>query len=174
MVISCVRIHLPLEEAMERYGRWIGSPEIEPAKLVAERDAIDLAVEGDDWRGLAVYIYAAGAGTVFEELSGGLELRSEQQWLELADGGDLVFAAYNDAIGYGELLCITSGELVRHFLQDDQDASASIDVGRLPEEDEEEDPLKDWTDVALWVETREDVLFPGAEQGWLWIHRADS
>jgi hypothetical protein len=167
---SYLRIHLPLDEAMARYGRWIGTPEIEPARLVGDRETIDLALEDGDWRGLAVYIYTSGAWTVFEELSGGLEARSAEEWLKLADGGDLVYAGYNDAIGYGELVLVTGGQLVRQFLQDEQDPSADTDVGRLPHEDKE--PIADWVDAAAWVERNEDELFPGAERGWLWIHRA--
>ena len=64
---------------------------------------------------------------MFEELSGGLETRSAEEWLKLADGGDLVYAGYNDAIGYGELVCVTGGKLVRQFLQYEQDPSADTD-----------------------------------------------
>ncbi len=34
MAFSYVRIRCPLEEAMARYGRWIGAPEVEPPRLV--------------------------------------------------------------------------------------------------------------------------------------------
>ena len=166
---SYLRIHLPLDEAMARYGRWIGTPEVEPPRLVGDREAIGLALEGEDWRGLAVYIYPAGTWTVFEEVSGGLAARSMKEWLKLADGGDLLYVGYNDAIGYGELVCVTGGQLVRQFLQDEQDPSEDTNVGKLPSEDKE--PIADWTDVAAWVESNEDDLFPGAKQGWLWIHR---
>jgi hypothetical protein len=42
---SYLRIQLPLGEVMARYGRWIGTPEIEPPRLVGDRQAIDLALE---------------------------------------------------------------------------------------------------------------------------------
>ena len=168
---SYLRIKLPLDEAMTRYGRWIGTPEIQPPRLVADREAIDLALEDGDWRGLAVYFYTSSGWTVIEELSGGLAARSTEEWLKLADGGDLLYAGYNDAIGYGELVCVTSGRLIRQFLQDEQDPSADTDVGKLPDEDKE--PIEGWVDVAYWVERNEDELFPGAGQGWLWIHRVE-
>ena len=55
------------------------------------------------------------------------------------------------------------------YLQDEQDPSADTDVGKLPDEDK--DPIEGWVDVAYWLERNEDELFPGAGQGWLWIHR---
>jgi hypothetical protein len=167
---SYLRLRCSLEEAMARYGRWIGTPELEPPRLTQEREAIDLALEDDDWRGLAVYVYASGPWTVFEELSGGLAARTAEQWLQLADGGDLVYAGYNDAIGYGEFVYVQSGSLVRHFLQDEQDPSADTDMGRLPQEGDE--PFLEWVDVAAWVDRDTEELVTGAEQGWLWIHRA--
>jgi hypothetical protein len=168
MVTSYLRIKRPRGDAMARYGRWIGAPEVEPARLVTDEEYIDLALHDGNWRGIAVYIYEAGEWTVFEEVSGGLGDRSASEWLSLSDGGDLIYAGYNDAIGYGELVCVSSGNLVRHFLDDDQDPEARIDVGRLPHEDR--GPLADWTDVAAWVDRNEDEFFPGSEQGWLWIH----
>jgi hypothetical protein len=49
-VLSYVRLPCPLEEAMARYGRWIGLPEVAPRRLVRERDAIDLALaDGARW-----------------------------------------------------------------------------------------------------------------------------
>jgi hypothetical protein len=72
---SYLRIWRPLEDAMERYGRWIGLAEIVPPRLVRDREAIDLALADGDWIGLAVYVYPSGPWTVFEELSGGLAAR---------------------------------------------------------------------------------------------------
>jgi hypothetical protein len=165
-----LRIKAPLEEAMARYGRWIGRPEVEPPRLVGDREAIDLALENDEWRGLAVYIYASGDSTVFEEISGGLGARSADEWLKLADGGDLVYASFNDAIACGEMVCVGGGRLLRHFVQDEQDPSADTNVGKLPDEDDH--PIAAWTDVAFWMESNEDELFPGADKGWLWIHQS--
>lgn len=168
-VSSYVRIRCPLEEAMARYGRWIGQPELGPPRLVPEHDKIDLALADGDWLGLAVFVYASGPWTVFEELSGGLALRSAESWLELAQGGDLVYAGYNDTVPYAQLLMVEQGRLIRQYLQDEQDSSADVDVGRLPEEAKE--PFGDWIDVMGWVEADEDELVR-PEKGWLWIHRA--
>lgn len=169
MVSSYIRIRCPIEEAMARYGRWIGSDEIRPPRLVPERDNIDLALENEEWIGLAVYIYASGPWTVFEELSGGLATRPVAQWLALADGGDLVYAGYNDTVPYSQLVFVENGKLVRQYLQDEQDPSSDVNVGQLPEEAKK--PFKDWIAVMSWVEEDQDKL-ARSEQGWLWIHRA--
>jgi hypothetical protein len=156
-----------LEEAMARYGRWIGLRELGPARLVAERDAVDLASPDGDWLGLAVLIYASGPWTVIEELSGGLAVRSPESWLELAQGGDLVYAGYNDTIPYAQVLMVQGGSLTRQYLQDEQDPSEDVDVGRLPEE--ESAAFGGWIDAMVWVEADQEKL-DRPPQGWLWIH----
>jgi hypothetical protein len=161
-------VRRPVEEAMARYGAWIGVPELAPPQAVTEDDALDLALDHEQWKGLAVYIFASGPWTVFSELSGGLAARTAADWVRLADGGDLTYAGYNDAIGYGEIVRVERGRLVRHFLQDEQEPSADLDVGRLP--DETKQPWSHWADVASWVEQQEED-FTGRERGLLWIHR---
>ena len=168
-VQSYVRLRCELTEGLERYGRWIGNPEVAPRALVRERDAIDLALADDQWRGLAVYVFDANPWTVFEELSGGLGDRDIVSWLALAKNDDLVFAAYNDAIGYAQLIVIEGGQVVREFFHDEQDADRRINVGRLPAETGKR--METWIDVARWVEEDERGLSRPTE-GWLWIHQA--
>jgi hypothetical protein len=170
MVSSYLRMRCPLEEAMARYGRVIGKSEIASPRLVPARDRIDLALANEQWLGLAVFVYASPPWTVFEELSGGLAENSEDRWIELAAGGDLVYEGYNDAISYAELLIVQQGQLARHIIRDEADPSAETDVGRLPEETKK--PFGDWIDVTAWVEEDEDKL-ARAEEGWLWIHRTE-
>ena len=165
-VSSYVRMPCSVEEAMARYGRWIGRPEVRPPQLVKERDAIDLALEDDKWLGIAVYIYPSGSETVIEELSGSSD-RSAPEWVALAEGGDLVYASYNDSINFAELIVVEKGRLVRHILDNEDDPSTNVNIGRLPEE--AKDPMNDWIDVTGWVEADDDKL-AHAEQGWLWIH----
>jgi hypothetical protein len=167
--LSYVRVRCPLDEALARYSRWIGRPEVAPRKLVSERDAVDLALADGEWLGLAVFVYTSGPWTVFEELSGGLAGRPVESWLELAGGGDLVYAGYNDTIPYAQLIVVERGQLVREFLQDEQDSSDDVNVGRLPEEAGRR--LETWIDGARWVE-EDELKLTRPEQGWLWIHRA--
>ena len=168
-VLSYVRLRCALAEGLDRYGRWIGTPEVASRRLVRERDAIDLALASEEWLGLAVFVYASGPWTVIEELSGGLSERPVKSWLELAEGGDLVYAGYNDAIPYAQLVVVERGRLVREFLHDEQDSSHDMNVGRLAEEGGER--LETWIDGARWVE-EDELKLTRPEQGWLWIHRA--
>jgi hypothetical protein len=171
MVFSYIRIRCAVEEAMARYGRWVGEPELGPPRLVPERDRIDLALNegGEEWLGLAVFIYESGGWAIIEEVSGGLGTRPAETWLALADGGDLVYAACNDAVPYAQIIAIENGRLARNIIKDESDPSDDVDVGRLPEESTR--PFKDWTDVMAWVEADEEKFVPPKE-GWLWIHRA--
>jgi hypothetical protein len=170
MVLSYIRLRCSLDEAKARYGRWIGKAELAPPRVVPERDAIDLSLKDGDWMGIAVFLYPADPWTVIEEISGGLGVQSDERWLELAQGGDLVYAAANDAVPYAEVIVIEGGRLVRRYLQDVQDSSSDVDIGRLPEEAGQ--PFGDWIDAMAWVETDEEKL-TRPKEGWLWIHRAD-
>ena len=171
MVITTLRLLCPREQAMARYGRWVGLPEVEPPRLVRERDKIDLAVkEGDEWRGLAVFVYAWGPWTVFEHLSGGLTGRSMENWLELAQNDDLVYIDCNDAALYAELLVASQGRLIRHFLQDEQDPRDNVNIGKLPEEGRKR--FDNWVDVVAWAEEDDDKIIRPSH-GWLWIHQAN-
>ena len=110
-VSSYVRLRCPLEEAMGRYGRWIGSPEVSPLRAVQERDALDLALADGEWMGQAVFIYTSESWTVIEELSAGLAIRPAESWLQLAQGGDLVYAGYNDTVPYAQLIMYRAGSV---------------------------------------------------------------
>lgn len=165
---SYVRINCSLEEGLDRYGRWIGRPEVAPRRLVRERDAIDLATADDDWLGLAVFVYPSGPWTVIEELSGGLAERPVESWIALAAGGDLVFADCNDAIHYAQLIVIERGRLIREFLQDEDDPGQNVNEGQLPEEARKR--METWVDGTGWIEADEARL-TRPEQGWLWIHQ---
>jgi hypothetical protein len=171
MVFSYIRISLPLEEVMARYGRWIDRPAVGPPQLIPEGESVDRALdEGEQWLGLAVFIYESGGWTIVDEVSGGLGQEPPEKWLALAENADLVYAARNNAVPYAQIIVIEKGQLVRNILRDESDPSHDVDVGRLPEESRR--PLKDWTDVMAWVEADEEKLVR-PEKGWLWIHQAE-
>jgi hypothetical protein len=69
---------------------------------------------------------------------------------------NLVYAGYNDAIAYAELVVVELGRLVRHYLQDEQDPSQDSDFGQLPEEARQR--FESWIDVMSWIEEDEDKL----------------
>lgn len=167
MVLSYLRLRAPLDDAMHRFGAWLGKPELAPPRLVSARESVDAALGADDdWLGYAVWVYSAREWTIFEELAGGVSSRPATEWLSLAAGGDLVYVAANDAIGYTEIIVIERGRIVREFLQDEQDPSADKDIGRIPGDPLE--PFEDWIGAMSWVETDESRLSPPAE-GLLWI-----
>ena len=131
-------------------------------------DAVDLACdESGRWKGAAVFVYEVDGWTVFEDLSGNLGALLPSRWLALAEKDDLIFAGYNDAIRYGELVVIQNGMVVRAFLDDEHDSSARRDEGRLPQE--HSGPLKTWIDVASLVDD-DPILRQAPQQGLLWIH----
>ena len=169
MVSSYIRMRCPLADAIARYRNWIALPEIAAPQLVRERNRIDLALTDGNWRGLAVFVFTSGEWTVFEEISGAA-VRSAERWLELADGGDLVYAAYNDAIPNAELVRIERGRIVRHIVDDEQDSGNNADVGELPEESGKR--FTDWIDVMGWIEDDE-LKLSRPEEGLLWIHEIE-
>src|SRR4030095_1597783 len=116
---SYFRIRLPKDDAMTRFASWFGLPELEPPKVVSLSDSVDLECdENGHWRGAALYVYENGGWTVFEDLSGHCGSIPADSWLSFAESDDFVFAGYNDAIGYGELIVIENGTVVREFLYD--------------------------------------------------------
>ena len=169
-VYTYLRLHSRREEAMARYGRWLGLAEVEPPRLVRERDHLDLAVTDGEWRGLGTFVFVYGPWTVFELLGGSLTGRTVESWLELAQNDDLVYVDCNDAASYAELVVTSQGRLVRHFLQDEEDSSGDVNIGKFAEEGRKR--FGDWAQVFDWAETDTDkILRPS--HGWLWIHEAN-
>ena len=76
--------------------------------------------------------YELEGWAVIEEVSGGLGQEPPEKWLALAEGGDLIYVAANDAVPYAQIIAIENGRLVRNILKDESTASDDVDVGRLP------------------------------------------
>jgi hypothetical protein len=172
MVFSYIRIPCSAEAAMARYGRWVGRPALGPPQLIPEGRRIDLALDEDQqWLGLAVFVYESEGWAIIEEVSGGLGLEPTEKWLALAEDGDLIYVAANDAVPYAQIIAIEKGRLVRNIIKDESNPSDDVDVGRLPEESKR--PFQTWIDVMAWVEADEEKLVR-PETGWLWIHHADT
>lgn len=163
---SYARIRLPLTEAMSRFGDWIGLPELEPPRRVLALRAVEEACEGGEWRGVAVFVHEANGWTVFDDLSGYLAVFSPYRWARLAQGDELVFAGYNDAVPYGQLFVVRGGEVVRDFLQDLKFPNQNVNSGRL--EWEGDVPIDAWSDVAAFYDGDE-LSDAGAAEGLLWL-----
>src|SRR3712207_6810126 len=113
MVTGYARMPLPLAPALERFGAWIALPELEPPRRMRSRDSFDVATIGNEWRGVAVFAHEANGWTVFDDYTGYLGNLPARRWIELAGDGELVFAAYNEAVPYGQLIVVREGRIVR-------------------------------------------------------------
>ena len=170
------RLPLPLEVTLERFGAWIGLPELEPPRRMRSRDSFDASGTGDEWRGVAVFAHEANGWTVLDDYTGYLGTLPADRWVSLAGDNELVFAAYNEAVPYGQLIVVRHGRVVREFLHDLQDPSRNVNLGRIeferPKLFRRSTLIDDWVDAAYFIDCDE-LADPGANVGTLLLYRAD-
>lgn len=160
---SYFRIELPLKEAMKRFSKWHASKELAKPKRVQDSKAVSLAVnKKGEWRGSALFVYDSDGWTVFQDLSGHISSIASPKWLTFAQKDAFLLAGYNDAIGYGRLLAIEGGKIVKDFLED-EDADELINEGK----EKRWKAIKSWTDVNDYID--EDSR-AHADKGFLWMH----
>ena len=164
------RLPLPLAQAIERFGAWIGLAELDPPRRMRSRDSFDVACVEERWRGIAVFAHEASGWTVFDDYTGYLGTLPAARWIELAGDDELVFAAYNEAIPYGQLIVVREGRVVREFLHDLQDPMQNVNHGRL--ELVRSKLIDDWVDAAWFVDSDE-LADLGADEGTLLLYRAE-
>lgn len=163
---SYVRIRVPQDEALRRFAAWKGLARVGPLVPTTSTDAIRLACDDQEqWRGQALFVSVVGGWSVLSDLTGGLAAVTAASWLVLAGQDDLVFAGYNDAIGYGALVSITGGVVLQDILFDRDSPESNVNIDRRLAEHE---PIKDWVGVAGFVD--DDELGYGANDGWLWVY----
>ena len=161
---SYARIRLPLADAMERFSKFVNSNELEPPREVSLSAAVTQSVDSNgNWLGGAKYVYHKDGWTVFEDLSGHLGACSANSWLDFAGDSEFVFAGYNDAISYGELIVIRDRSVLREFIHDAENPDENTDTGSCPDVG----TLKTWIEVARFVDD-DDLAF--SDTGLLWIH----
>ena len=168
-VTGYARLPVPLPTALQRFGEWIGLPELEPPRRLRSRESFDVACVGNEWRGVAVFVHEANGWTVFDDYTGYLGEQPAERWLSLARDDELVFAGYNDAIPYGQLIVVQDRRVVREFLHDLQDPSHNVNHGRL--ELERATLIDDWVDAAWFVDSDE-LADDAADEGTLLLYRA--
>ena len=168
-VTSYARIPVPLPDAISRFDAWIALPELEPPRRMRSRDSFDVACVGNEWRGIAVFAHESRGWTVFDDYTGYLGMLPAARWIDLAADDELVFAGYNDAIPYGQLIVVRGRRVVREFLHDVQDPAFIVNHGRL--ELERSRPIDDWVDAAWFVDSNE-LADQGADEGTLLLYRA--
>lgn len=155
-----------MAEALPRFAAWIGLPASGPPKEVGSGRVVDEACENGAWRSpVAVFIYQSGDWTVFDDQTGYLASFPAERWRSLAGPDELVFAGYNDAVPYGQLIAVRGGRVVREFLDDRQDPSQNVNRGRLAFE--EGSPIEDWVGAASFVDGDDIASLP--DTGLLWM-----
>lgn len=160
------RLRVPKDEALQRFAVWHQLSEIGPLVPTVIESATDLACNDNGaWRGNVVFVSEIAGWTLFQDLSGCLGGIPAESWLTFAGTDDLVVAAYNDAIPYGELVMISAGTVVREFLHDPTCPEDNINNGTSNSDFE---PLLTWVEVADFVDA-DDSGF--CEAGWLWVYR---
>jgi hypothetical protein len=155
--------------AMERFARWIDRPALAPPQRIAAHDAIEAACDRGQWRGIALFLHEHEDWAIFDDLSGALAPKTAEQWRGLAGADELVFAGYNDAVPYGQLLVVRGGVVIREFLDDQQDPSQNVNRGKLESEDDA--PITNWIEVASFVD-EDELADQGVENGLLWIFQS--
>ncbi len=151
---------------MSRLSAWVNSPELEPPRDIALSEAVSLACdEAGNWRGSALYVYHKDNWTIFEDLSGHFGSRPAATWQSFAQNESFVFAGYNDAIGYGELIVIEDGTILREFLFDSDNSEVNVNFGKI--EGSPIEPIETWIQAARYVDDDEIVI---SEHGFLWLH----
>ncbi len=164
---SYFRIRLPLSQARDRLRKWWGVEE--PGEFIETNssEVADLAITPEgQWRGGALFFYENDGWSVFEDLSGGFGSTPASSWLGFAQQDDFVFAGYNDAIPYGELIVIEKGVVSRDFM--DCLNEPEINKNECQLTFEKNDPITSWVEVASFVD---DDSLAFSEKGWLWVNK---
>ncbi|PAQ12642.1 hypothetical protein CD798_18010 [Bacillaceae bacterium SAOS 7] len=74
---------------------------------------------------------------------------SNETWMKLAKDGSVTYAYYDEDFN-AEMIVIENGTLIREFSLYEDERDANVNVGVL--EYEENSPIKDWNDVAIFLE----------------------
>lgn len=143
---SYFRIKRNMEDAVERLCIWNGSSFKERIETDYSK-AVDVSLnKNGQWKGDCLYAYENDGWTVFEDLSGGYSFIEPEQWKEFAGTDKLVFASYNDALLYAEMIVIENGSLTKYF----------VECADMPEENVNEGDgvpgIENWIDVASFVD----------------------
>jgi hypothetical protein len=163
---SYVRLRVPVDDARSRFAQWVGFPELAPPKKVKAVNAVRSATKNGQWRSrVAVFVCGSDSWTVFHDLTGFLASIPAKRWAELAGHDELVFAGYNDAVPYGQLIVVRGGRVVREFLNDQQDPQQNVNRGKLAFEKRE--PITDWITAASFVDG--DDVATMSDTGFLWM-----
>jgi hypothetical protein len=155
-----------MDNALRRFAAWRHLTQVGPLVPAKIEDAVRLACDDrGKWLGNAVFVSHVGDWTLLQDLSGALGAIPGAVWQKLAENDELVFAGYNDAICYGELVVVSGGSLQREFFDDRNSPDEKVDFGVLS--DNPHEPFKTWVNVASFVDG-DKLAF--SEVGSLWVY----
>lgn len=150
---SYFRVKMGLKEAVQRLCDWNGGQYkecIEADYLDAVQVSLD---ENGQWKGSCLYVYEKEGWTVFEDLSGGYSFIEIESWKQFAKDNELVYASYNDAVLYAELIMIVNGIVTKYFIENFDMPEDNVNEGNGIAD------LKSWIDVARFVD-HDELLDP--------------
>ena len=149
---SYFRIKLNKDEAIQRLCDWNGRKYKERIETKYSK-AVDVSLdESRQWKGSCLYVYESEEWTVFEDLSGGYSFIDIENWKKFAKENELVFAAYNDAILYAEMIMIVDGIVTKYFIEDFDMPEENVNEGDGIAE------INNWIDVAKYVD-EDDLVY---------------
>lgn len=151
------RIKLNKEDAIRRLCDWNGRMYKESIQTTYLK-AVDVSTDQNgQWKGSCLYVYENNGWTVFEDLSGGYSFIEVDSWKRFAQMDEVLFAAYNDAMLYAEMIAITDGVVIKYFVEDFD----------MPEENVNEGDgiadIEQWTDVANFMD--QDEIYSMEDEG---------
>lgn len=148
---SYFRIKLNTESAIQRLCDWNGKKYTELIKTKYLK-AVEVSInENGQWKGSCLYVYENKEWTVFEDLSGGYSFVDIEDWKKFAKENELIFAAYNDATLYAELIRIVDGVATKYFIEDFDMPEENVNKGDGIAD------INNWMDVAAFVDN-DDLL----------------
>ncbi len=135
----CFKIHLSIEEAIYRYCESID----EELEFVLN--------EYGEYVDKSIHVSSSDDGwTNFIDLVGeGFSGLSSASWLNLSKNQSVTYAYFDDDLN-AELIVIENGRLIREFLLYEDESDANVNVGKI--DFEKISPIKDWNDVATFLE----------------------
>ena len=148
---SYFRIKLDMEDAIQRLCDWTEAKYKERIETDYS-NAVHVSLDKNgQWKGSCLYVYENEGWTVFEDLSGGYSFIDAKDWMKFAGEHEFIFAAYNDAIIYSEMIAIVDGKVIKNFIECDDMPEENINEG---------DGIKDinnWMDVEDFMD--DDAFF---------------
>ena len=153
---SYFRIKSSMEEAVKRLCLWNGTDCKERIETEYSRAVAVSLNENGGWKGTCLYVYENDGWTVFEDLSGGYSFLEPEQWKKFAGTDELIYAGYNDAVIYAEMIIIQNGSVSKYFMECDDAPEYNVNEGDGIAD------IENWISVASFID-HDDLVY--SDQG---------